>query len=209
MVCDLGFLGNRYERLSLAWDGLCGRGKYPAFEVLARREVPRVDLEPWRGANPEGHVLFIGQVEDDWAVKVALHGQPYRGFMGEAIRQLRAAGERVTFRPHPASLFYAPPNVPRPGPLRKDLEGVKYAVTLNSTAAIDAIVIGVPCVVLDHGSMAYSMSANDSKGLKARDLSEPSGRRQWADRLASLCWSKTELADGSAWKIMKGALTHG
>lgn len=106
--------------------------------------------------------------------------------------------------PPRARLMRTRARIPKAGQpsLRAELEGAQIAVTLNSTAAVDAIVMGVPTVVWDRrGCMAAPVSARFGPRL----LEEP-GRRAWVNRLARLQWSMEELRDGSAWKAIRGVL---
>lgn len=211
LVCELGYLGDRHrEWSSLAWDGLAGRGIH-----VEGPERPPPPLEPWR-INMDGYALILGQVPTDWAVRLALKSTRYEAWLEATKRRLEDYGYTVRYRKHPevAALDPHPPSSPRerwrrqPPPkrptLREELEGARLAVTLNSTAAIEAVCMGVPTVTLDRrGCMAGPVSA-EFGGLWLDQ--EPPHRRAWVNRLARLQWSKAELEDGTAWRAMKGAL---
>lgn len=212
LVCELGYLGDRHMVWSsLSWNGLNGRGTHG----LGPERYPEPLLEPWRPRPFAGRALILGQVPDDWAVKCALKGS-YEEWLREATLELERRGYSVRLRKHPevAALDPLPGEPPRerllrrrarqplpPRPtLREELAAAGIAVTLNSTAAIEAVCMGVPTVVWDRrGCMAGSVSAE----FTARGLEEPSNRRAWVNRLARMQWSKRELEDGSAWKTMK------
>lgn len=209
-VCECGWLGNRNWWCSLSLDGLNARGIH--VEAPMR---PEPELEPWR-ARPNGYALLLGQIPHDWAVKCALEGMTYEQWLHETTRVLeRAYGFEVRYRMHPEVYMLQPhaPEAPRarlvrtrariPKPtaqpsLRAEIEGAQIAVTLNSTAAVDAIVMGVPTVVWDRrGCMAAPVSARFGPRLH-----EEPGRRSWVNRLARLQWSMDELRDGSAWRAL-------
>lgn len=212
-VCECGWLGNRNWWCSLSLDGLNGRGIHVEAPVR-----PEPELEPWR-ARESGYALLLGQIPHDWAVKCALEGMTYEQWLLETTRVLeRAYGFQVRYRMHPevymlqphepepprARLMRTRARVPKPGQpsLRAELEGAQIAVTLNSTAAVDAIVMGVPTVVWDrHGCMAAPVSARFGPRL----LEEP-GRRSWVNRLARLQWSMEELRSGLAWRALREVL---
>lgn len=212
-VCECGYLGNRNYWHSLSLDGLNGRG----IHAEAPMRMPP-ELEPWR-ARESGYALILGQVPHDWAVKCALEGIPYAQWLHETTRVLeRAYGFEVRYRMHP-EVFMLQPHEPEPPrarlmrtrarqpkrgqpSLREELEGARIAVTLNSTAAVDAIVMGVPTVVWDRrGCMAAPVSARFGPRL----LEEP-GRRAWVNRLARMQWSTDELRDGTAWRAVSAYL---
>jgi hypothetical protein len=215
LVCELGFLGDRRKWCHLAWDGLAGRG----IHVAGPERAPPV-LELWQ-ARSAGYALLLGQVPDDWAVRLALKDTPYAWWIAETRRMLERHGFEVRYRKHPelAMLDPLPPRppsdwrrrrelrqtvAPRRPTLREELAGARIAVTLNSTSAIEAVCLGVPTWTLDRrGSMAGAVSAE----LGGRWLSEePPHRRAWVNRLARLQWSLEELADGTAWRALRDNL---
>lgn len=199
LVCECGYLGNRNEWLSLAWDGLNGRGRHGVGP-----ERPEVPLAPWR-ANGDGYALILGQVPTDWAVRVAFRtvssAHAYEEWLGSVVHELERRGYPVRYRPHP-EVYMQNLNVTRAQrPLLEELAGARIAVTLNSTAAIDAICAGVPTVIYDRrGSMARAMAS------KFDHYEEPPNRRAWIQSLARMQWHMSELESGLAWKTMKELL---
>lgn len=197
-LCECGYLGNRNYWCSLSLDGLNGRGIH-----VEGPERPPPALEPWRGAR-EGYALLLGQIPEDWAVRVALKDRPYADWMREATLVLERYGFTVRYRPHPEVSMRDLTLTKQPPSLREELDGARIAVTLNSTAAIEAICMGVPTVTWDRrGCMAGAVSS-ECGGLWLKD--EPPHRRAWVNRLARLQWNMEELADGSAWRAMRGGM---
>lgn len=192
-VCECGYLGNRNWWSSLSWDGLNGRGIHAEAP-----ERPEPELAAWRGARA-GYALILGQVPTDWAVRVALKHE-YEEWLQEVELTLDRRGFEVRYRPHPEVAMADPRRTSSQPPLLEELAGARIAVTLNSTAAVDAVVAGVPTIVYDRGCMAWPVSAEYGA------FGEPSNRRAWANRLARLQWSMDELADGSAWRAVREVL---
>jgi hypothetical protein len=195
LVCECGYLGNRYLWSSLAWDGLNGRGIHAEGPL---RAVPY--LEPWRGAR-EGYALILGQVPTDWAVKLALKGLSYADWLEELVLELELRGYVPRYRPHPEIYMADATRTRSQLPLLEELAGARIAVTLNSTAAIDAVCAGVPTVVKDRrGCMAGAVSSEYGGRWLAE---EPPHRRAWANKLARMQWSLDELSNGLAWSTLR------
>lgn len=211
-VCECGYLGNRNWWCSISWDGLNGRGRHGLAP-----ERPEPELEPWRERS-DGYALILGQVPTDWAVRVALEELGYTSYNGLFLNMraaLKLRGYDVRVREHPEVVMSRPlpPESPRdrklrriarePKPkaqpsLRAELEGARLAVTLNSTAAIEAVCMGVPTVVYDRGSMAGRVSST-----LGGPFGEPTNRRTWVNQLARMQWSMAELEDGTAWRAVR------
>jgi hypothetical protein len=192
-ICECGYLGNRNWWCSLSLDGLNGRGIHAEGP-----ERPEPELAPWRGAR-SGYALILGQVPDDWAVRVALKW-PYADWLRETTLDLDRRGYEVRFRQHPYEAQKDRTLTKQPPPLLEELAGARIAVTLNSTSAVEAVCAGVPTVVHDRGCMAWPVSAEYGS------LAEPSNRRAWVNRLARLQWSMDELGDGTAWRAIRAVL---
>ena len=194
LLCECGYLGNRSMWCSLSWDGLNGRG----LHALAP-ERPEPHLEPWKGERA-GYALVLGQVPSDWAVKIALGGKSYDEWLTLTCQRLVTLGHEVRYRAHPEVTMLDHTLTKQPPSLREELEGARLAVTLNSTAAIEAVCAGVPTWVFDErGSMAAPVA-----GL----YSEPANRREWVNDLARRQWSLDELETGRAWRAVRSLLAQ-
>lgn len=195
LVCELGWLGDRHREWSqLAWDGLNGRGIHG---LGPEREPP--PLEPWR-VRSDGYALILGQVPNDWAVRLALKDRTYSEWLADATELLELCDFEVRYRPHPEVAALDPSHARRPT-LLEELEGARLALTLNSTAAVQAVCAGVPTVVMDRrGCMAAGVSASCSGLWLDR---EPPHRRAWVNRLARMQWSMAELESGEAWITLR------
>src|SRR5690606_9282035 len=109
-------------------------------------------------------------------------------------------GHKVALRPHPSALsrrsWKHPNGVERiDGTLDDALAGASLVVTYNSNSATEAVMAGVPTVMVDHGGMAWPVCAH---GVGAEIVTPD--RRTWAERLSWCQWSDAELRDGTAWE---------
>jgi hypothetical protein len=88
-----------------------------------------------------------------------------------------------------------------PRPLAADLADCWCVVTWASNAAVEAILAGVPAIVL--GESAAAPMAGD--GLDQIDAPPtPDGREEWAAGLAASQWTLEEIASGKAWAELHG-----
>jgi hypothetical protein len=203
LVMECGFVGNRTEWLSIGWNGLNGRARFPNFEDSDRWNRNFGDhMKPWR-FDPEKPVLLIGQHPNDVSV-----GPYHIDWIRGAYDFLRGEGFKVRFRPHP--------RVSKAGdwrgtygkfrswsvdePLQKALKNCSFVVTYNSNSGVESVLEGVPTMAMDAGSMAYPVRLADWDEIKFPD------RTRWAHRLAFAQWNEREIRKGDAWDHVKYGL---
>lgn len=201
LVAERGYLGDRMKVwTSLGWDGLNGRARFPQVDDGSRFEKHfAAYLKPWR--EGEGYALLVGQVRTDTAVQ----GTDIISWYRRTAEELLLSGWEVRFRQHPREIERNMGVVKVPGTtystasLAEDLAGAAMAVTFNSNTGVDAIMAGVPVYAEDQGSMVWPIASHDGEIVKP-------DRQPHLDRLAWCQWQKAELADGSAWEAVKGAM---
>lgn len=204
LVMERAYVGDRKHWVSLGWNGLNGRAQWPDVSEASRWEhffahliQPAKPPAVPRGSS--GYALLMGQVPTDTACRDI----DLREWLAEKAGELKSLGWDVRYRPHPQ----APPTMGVRGvpasrqALLPDLEGAALAVTFNSNSGVDAALAGVPVVACDEGSMAWPVAAH---GLD-EEFAVPD-RLPWAHRLAWRQWLPEEIADGTAWTHVKGAL---
>lgn len=196
LVMERGYVGNRQAWTSLAWNGLNNRGTVARVPDDGGERFDRYHhglLEPW---NPDGdYILLIGQVSDAMSI---LDEQGLANWY--AAQTNRHWDAPVRFRPHPHAHVIAPVReVPGAPVIGGDFKGViqraSKVVTLNSSAAVDALLAGKPTEVFDAGSMAWPCAA------------EGVDRQAWANKLAWRQWSTDEISSGAAFDYV--GLTDG
>jgi hypothetical protein len=82
-----------------------------------------------------------------------------------------------------------------------DLDDAMAVVTWSSAAAVTALLEGLPVVTL--GESAASPLAGSLLELMQGRLPLPSGRREWAGVLADAQFTLAEMANGTAWRMMR------
>jgi len=209
---DKGYLGPR---------GPEARGRYFKFSVNAmhpiayfqaeRRDRDRFDalkITPagWRKSRDDSHIL------------VALSSQKYCDWVGQGnatkyaaklVKQItnESGGKRhIVYRPKPSwpdaeavkgAGFSRPPER-----IRDVLRGCHALVTHGSNAAIDALLVGVPAIVLGDG-IAKPVAGQSVKKIKRPYAPSRHALNQWLADLAYCQWNIEELASGEAWKHIK------
>jgi len=201
LVMERAYLGDRYEWVSLAWNGLNRRGVFhypdPATpESRLNAHFPGL-LRPWRSDGK--YALLLGQVPGD----MSLYGLQINAWLRQTAELMRLKYDLpVWFRPHPLvrerghsePVFQKPVISRRGATLEEDLSGAAVAVAYSSNAAVDAVLAGVPTVVTHDGAMAHPVA-----GHRIGDRVTPD-RSQWAARLAWSQWLPEEIAAGEAFR---------
>jgi hypothetical protein len=194
MVLERGYIGDRMSWTSIGWNGLNGNALFPQWTptpaAVKRRDLMRHHMKPWR-VRSGGPTVIMGQVRGD----AALESCPdYVGWLDRTARELSMLGP-VAFRAHPSDL-----SIPTPkhaerlhGSLADALAIANHVVTWNSNSAVDAVLAGVPCIVMDRGSMAWPVSHHGGSSQITPD------REWWFAHLTMAQWSPEEIARGEFW----------
>lgn len=164
-----------------------------------RWEQLGLTLKPYPSVPPtEGYALLCGQVPWDASVQHTQHD--FFLFMAAELIT-RILDLPIVFRPHPKAPLKAYPAQVHQfasghASLENDLVGARLVVVYNSNVAVDALVAGVPAVVLGAGDMvglAAYRRLHDAKKWP------PPERRQWACDIAYTQWTLQEMREGLAW----------
>lgn len=203
LVMERAYLRDRHEWLSLAWDGLNGRGRFPLAEDGGDRwrthfgglmQPPRTD---------GGYVLVLGQVPTD----AALFGAPpIRAWWASAEQVGRRLGLATLFRPHPlAAPGSAPPELTtHSGTLDEALANAAAVIAWNSNSLTDAALAGVPLIAGDPGAMAWPLG-----GRNLGDTPALADRTRWSHRMAWTQWLPAEVERGAAVEAVMTAFEPG
>lgn len=202
LVLERGYIGdleNRRRWTSIGYDGLNGRADFRNVDVGPERwqKYFASFMRPWK--QDGDYALLMGQVHGD----ASLASLDIRIWYAETARRLNDLGWTVMFRPHPNDLTVAPDGAfALVGNLEGALASAAFVVTWNSTSGVDAVLAGVPAIVMDKGSMAWDVAAHGlNEALVTPD------RVPWAERLAYTMWNDDEIAGGLAWEHLKGYVT--
>lgn len=210
LVVERGYIGDRREWTSLAWNGLNGRGDFCLEGGVPERDAARAALldgvlRDWRGEKPRGTdcILIMEQVLDDMSLEGRDLTPWYRDVALQARRRFNLP---VLLRPHPVAVAKGrrvrTGLAESRGSLAEDLARAWGVITWNSNSAVDAVLAGVPALSADEGSMAWAVTAHE-----LADLGQIRPDREiWANRLAWCQWRLEELAAGEWWERMRAGL---
>lgn len=152
---------------------------------------------PWRKRG--GHVLFAGS------------SQKYHHFYGlpdptsyasKILKRLAKRTQRqLVYRPKPSwkdAVEIEGTTYSREGSIDEALAGAHALVTHGSNACFEAVLRGVPCVVLGD-AVAKSISSQAVEEIESPRLALNEERQQWLANLAYCQWTQVEMASGEAW----------
>ncbi len=198
LIMERGFLADRFAWISLGWNGLNGRAKFPQCDdggARWKQHFPQL-LLPWR-SDLTGYALLMGQVPSDRAVKMI----NFENWANATAIELRLRGHDVRFRPHPKAPRFQFPAPLVNGTLEQALSGASFAVTWNSNSGVDAVLSGTPAVTMDVGAMAWPVTSHDL----VSPITMPD-RNAWANRMAYTQWLPLEIERGDAWEHLRSLL---
>ncbi len=209
VVCDKGYVGDRSGWVRTAVNAQ-GPGKYvmtyerpgTRWRALPWSRVDAADI-PCRGSD----------------VLLALSSQKYANWhrLGDAqryasqlIKNTRTITDRpIVYRPKPSwalklpekdlQVFGAELSIGRS--LMEDLSSTWCVVTHGSGAAVDALVWGIPAIVLSSESVAAPLCARSIcfDNVAYPPWPDHDRRRQWMRNVAYTQWTYDEIASGRAW----------
>ncbi len=140
--------------------------------------------------------------------------------MQQTIMRARQVTQRpIVVRPHPVTpeakmrefaerfarldgiiLDYPPKQT-----IRAVLEDCWVLLAYSSSATIDALIEGVPCITLDSANLAWPVSDHDVGMIERPTLFQ---REQWLYDLAYAQWSPAEMQTGRVWRHLRPAVVR-
>jgi len=196
IVLERGYLGDRLNWASVAYNGLNNRGD---FNIKPNTPNDRYKKywsglkKPW---NPKGkYVLVIGQISTDASLAHLNHAVIIQNISNWFEYQ----NIFYKFRKHPGPVIYAE-HFKKKDTLLKEIKDAVCVVTINSTAGVISLLEGKPTIALDEGSMAYPIAYHD---LKDWNRSEEINRDQWLNNLSYCQWTEKEFKNGTVWENIK------
>lgn len=193
LILELGYIGNRREHISIGWNGLNNYAEFPEYpeDNGERFRAHGGVLKPWKEGGD--YILILGQVKKDASLK-GLDIEPW--YKDMASQAAKVHGLPVYFRPHPESFRrrgYTELNgVPTMGgTLEESIEGAKFTIAFNSNSCLDSVMMGVPCVAGDKGTMAWDLCSKDVNNIIYPE------REKLVYSLAWKQWTYDEIKEGS------------
>ena len=169
----------RRAHISTSWGALHGHADATPDCPSDRWDALSIEIVPWH--DRAGPVLVCKQLQND---KTAPTAEQWRNVM----RDVTYSFDRLIMRLHPR-------DAPDQPPLETQLASASACVTWASTAAVEAVLAGVPTIVYHAGSIASPVTSPDCAAR--RFLGE---RSQWAYNLAYRQWTHDEIRSGECWQ---------
>lgn len=160
-------------------------------------------FKPWHKRS-DGHIVIAGS------------SQKYHDFYGlkeptawtkKLVAALRVETRReIVYRPKPSWKDAVPIEGTRFSSGAETIEDVLAnawaVVTHGSNACFEAVLEGVPCVVLGD-AVAKPISSTNVADIENPRRASYQERLQWAANLAYCQWTMPELASGEAWAVLR------
>jgi hypothetical protein len=179
---DHGYFGRyRYYRVTRNAYQHDGRGVSDG----ARFRQFRRPIQPWRTSGT--HILICPQTE----IYFGLFGINRDAWLENVTATLR----QYTDRPMVVRLKKDR------RPIEADLVDCWAVVCYSSSAALDALIAGVPVFVLADFAAAYRMGTSDLSQIESPVY--PPDRQTMMEVLADNQWSLLELRNGQAWRALR------
>lgn len=122
---------------------------------------------------------------------------------------MRLSPRAIVYRPKPSwqeatpieGTFFSRP----PRGLSDELRGAHCLVTHGSNSAVEALLAGIPTIVLGDG-VALPLSKASVQDVEDLYIPTDEERHKWASNLAYCQWSLSELRSGEAWENLSEQL---
>jgi hypothetical protein len=162
--------------------------------------------KPWAD-HSDGPIVIAGS-----SLKYCeFYGLPHpTQYASEIVAELRRITKRpIIYRPKPSWRDAVPIKRAKyseaPETFDDLLQSAFVVITHGSNACFDAVMGGVPCVVLGDG-VARPISATALADVEQPKRASDVERFQWAANLAYWQWTLAEMASGEAWAFLGGKL---
>jgi UDP:flavonoid glycosyltransferase YjiC (YdhE family) len=178
--------------------------RYPTDRMLRQGWE---SFSPWRRLN-DGYILFAATSPKSHVY----HGLPtVRNYAEQTIMAIRKYTDRpILYRPRVSPGAGGDFNIPgcRMSPLGSfddDLEGAAVVLTHSSSACFDALMSGVPCVVLGDG-VTRGICSTTVADIEAPRRATHAERRAMLSGMAYHQWSLTEIREGKLWPVLRSIM---
>jgi hypothetical protein len=176
---------NRNLFTSLNWNDIAGASSWAPKQCDSDRwDALGIDMQPWRYGSDK--ILVLGQRPYDVGLP-----ETYDEVMQGVLDACHNTYSQATWRKHPMS---SPRSVRLPT-LKSALKRTDLALTYCSTAAVEAVLSGIPTIALHERCIAWDVCSHSIGGPLYRGP-----REQWAADLAYRMWTQDELRSGEAWE---------
>lgn len=159
-----------------------------------------LDVRPWRVGGQ--HVLIAGssaKYHEFYGLRDPTH---YARNLIKALHGLTA--RPLVYRPKPSWRDAVPikgAQFSTRGSIDDALTNAWALVTHGSNACFEAVVSGIPCVILGN-AVALPLSSPSLEHVVKPRIASDAERRQWLANIAYYQWTMAELSSGSAWDFI-------
>lgn len=169
-------------------------------------------FEPWREDRPSGHVLYAGSsLKYNNMFDLGDPNEYAQYIVSEAAKFTR---RKIVYRPKPsykaaeevagAAFSYNKGSSKNAG-IQTDLEGAHVLITHGSAAAFDAMIAGVPTVILGH-AVTRPISSTSLADVDRPYLASEKDRQQILNALAYCQWNHEEMRGGLLWRSIRSII---
>lgn len=164
---------------------------------------------PGRRKARGGHILFCGSTQKYHDFHRLGDTTEYAERVFEKLRKV--SSRHFLYRPKPSAKLVAPVRGASLSggsmAISEALRGCHAVVTHGSSAAMDAVLSGIPALVLGK-CIASPVSEHDITKIEDPFYPTDDERRVWANAMAYCQWTNEEARSGEAWNYCTGVLNR-
>jgi hypothetical protein len=207
---DKGYCRHKSEAVTRSWEYwrlAFGAHQPTRYLMKVKRPSDRwngLGLEPAPWRNDGEHIVFAGssaKYHDFYDLPAPTP------FAEKVFRRLRGQTRRpLIYRPKPswrdATPIEGTTYSEAPQTIIDVLRNAHALVTHGSNACFEALLAGVPCIIIGD-AVAKPLSSTELDEIEAPRFSRDKERMQWFYNLAYQQWTMSEMNSGQAWEILR------
>lgn len=212
LFLDKGFTREKGENSHTKYTRVAVDATSPASYMMNRKHDSKrasalnINLESRK--NPvSGHILYCGSSQKYNDFHGLGHSTAYAQKVFSSLRKLTP--RQLIYRPKPSWKGYTfikgSSHSPSSTSIHEALKGCFCLVTHGSTAAMDAVISGVPSIVLGQG-IASPVASNQLESIVKPFWPDDETRMRWINAMSYCQWTLDEFRSGEAWEYIKGQL---
>lgn len=175
-----------------------------------RIEKLGIKMKPWQRPTKGGHIVFAGSSQKYHSFYGLSDPTKYARKIVANIREFNESRE-IVYRPKPSWKDAVPIDgtvfSQRPRNIEDELANAHCLVTHGSNACFEAVLAGVPSIILGE-AVAKSISSTSLENINSPRYATDEERQQWLANLAYCQWTAREMYDGETWNILRPQI-HG
>jgi hypothetical protein len=216
---DKGYFRHRGAQRTWEYWRVAINDHHPTSYVTTAKHTPlrwektagRRAIAPKAWRENGGHIVYAGSSEKYHAFSGLVEPTEYAQSVVRQLRKL-APDRRIIYRPKPTWFDAVPIRDTvfsgRVQSIHEVLQGAWCLVTDGSNASFDAVIEGIPCIVLGN-AIAKPISSQVLDAISAPRLAAEEQKLQWFSNLAWCQFTEAEMTDGLAWNTIRPQLEGG